>query len=360
MTQQQIDILLGKVTYKTAIDHYRELKDSFLRDYSSTAQISMTEAEQMFLQQINNEITNNPIGEQESLMKSILDEVQVAIVDKISGSDQNKIKNLRSKLRSKKTRKARQADQELQKGLNEIVNEQELYNIVMNKVRTSFSTQGFDVTDVLDQVRSYRDRVILQANSSQKYYIRAGKGFIREGLLNGVISNALDYIDTWRTPVYHSAGPGTGANNKKSIYDLYIDFFQDAEKSHVVTDSLSIGGAGYGVQSKSWLVPWEVHDQPTTWSRYSIGNREALLSQLLAEKRGYATWVQGVYFLEKHAIEALGSRQVLWGTGTSLIWTYKMIEWFRKMNYYLAFVYSKRNNALTKSVSWQPYTALKS
>jgi hypothetical protein len=87
----------------------------------------------------------------------------------------------------------------------------------------------------------------------------------------------------------------------------------------------------------------------------SLGHRSALLasSGLKGVSANSYVWFEGVSFLERNAIAALGENQVGFITKTGFTWTADLIEFFRAMDYFLAFGY-KEGKPLTSTVSWTP------
>ena len=155
----------------------------------------------------------------------------------------------------------------------------------------------------------------------------------------------------------------TGAvkkNGKDTEYDLYAEFIKPMEQfktfNTIITEE--IPDSGYGIQSKSWLAPWENSNKYSAAQKYglSVGSRKGLLNEFLngysKNPTGLYAWLKGIYFLEQNAVRAIGERQVAYTTGKNFYWTANLISQLRNQSYFLAFTY-KKNKELSASVKWQ-------
>ncbi len=356
MYSTQIYAQLQNVTYSAAIDRYNSLKARFFAEYSAVA----NQEEKKLIEQVENEIAqdieNNPIEMQEELTAKLFERFADIMVKKLEGS--NAVSQIRSEYQSKEKgseQRARQAAKALSLTL---MPEQELADYVRFQLTAQNIGQGFDISDIVHQLRSYSTKMILtRRNASAKSYIRSTKGYYREAIIYRAFSKLNDYVEGM--PVVASTGAYKNLAGQDTVYDTYINFFDNLQKGFetLVNENVDIG---YGMQVKSWTAPWE-SDKASYYSvkyGYGIGNRKALLdlSGLGEEQSSLFSWCRGVIFLEQHAIEAIGENQVGFITGNNFYWTADLISAFRAMNYFLAFGYSA-NKPLSPTVSWQmpPY-----
>lgn len=349
-------VQLGQVTYNEAIQYYQDLKKDFLSQYSQLAQLSFKEAQQSFQQIVVNQINSSPIEDQESLVEELLKEVRTAIIEKMSNFNQNSLKHLRAKMRRLTKSKQSQAKTELQQELNMIFSEEEMYKHIIQYLSAygDIDNNGFSVSDIMAQVKGFRDKVILNQRASAKYYQRSGKGYFREALVHEALAELTNFLDSHIISMH--TGSMKNAQGQDTIYDEYIDFFNQVSQSfesHIVQNI----DQGFGIQTKSWTAPWEKSGGATMWERYNIGSKQPLLHEFQTTNKSL-TPINSVFFLEKKMVQALGRRQVAFISGQKFYWTCDLISEFRRINYYLAFIYDKQWKP-TPSVGWQPSVNLK-
>lgn len=339
---------LQNVTYSSAIDRYNYLKTRFFLEYSSIA----NQEEKILIDQIENEIVaeinNNPIENQELIVESLYEDIQKIMISKLEGKKEQRrdIKNLQKISQTKAKEAARQLGEQL-------LPEEELRQYVLQSLSSMGINSGFSIEDIVNQVRSYRNKIILtKTNTSAKRYVTSTKGYYREALVYKAFYELEKYLDT--IPVI-SAGDIKNKKGQDTLYDTYISFFNNIKENFnaLVNESVDIS---YGIQSKSWTAPWETDNVNYFNQKYgfSVGNRSDMLNASgLKDKASNAwSWTQGVLYLEKNAVEAIGENQLGWVTGNNFYWTSDLISYFRAMNYFLAFGYSENKN-LSPSVKWQ-------
>lgn len=337
---QYRDILaqIQTISYSEAIDRYNYLKTRFFMDYSTAADKEEKELIKEFEQNIIEDINNNPIEGQETLTQELYKDLENTIISKIEN-----VKKEQIDLRAQYDRRKKQGNEEAKKLIKYLMPEEELKQEIENKL-IAMGVKGFTATDILNQVRGYRNGIKFNKKNTE-YYVRSTKGYFREAMVFKAFSKLRDNLE--KLPVI-SAG---AANNP---YDIYIDFFNNIETSMnlAVTENIDIG---YGMQVKSWIAPWE-KEEFNFWGEkygYSIGSRENLLSESgLKNKSGIYNFLKGILFLEKKAIQAIGPQQVGWITGNGFYWTVDLIKNFRAMNYFLAFGYQDKK-PLSTNVVWQ-------
>jgi hypothetical protein len=119
----------------------------------------------------------------------------------------------------------------------------------------SLATSGVSIEDILNQVRSYRNKVYIGSagrRTSSKHYKRTTKGYLREAVVHKAFSDLTDWLD--QKTVLH-AGSRKSSSSIDTVYDEYIDFLNSVEGSFYANVNENID-AGYGLQVKSWIAPW--------------------------------------------------------------------------------------------------------
>ncbi len=263
----------------------------------------------------------------------------------------NRISLLKNQTKSKSRKAKQDANFELQNIISALMSEEEMFNHVMSYVSAyGGENNGFDISDILNQVRSFRNRFVLDMRKSANYYIRSTKGFFREALIHQAFYNLAERIDNIPDKIVHAGGM-KNEQNVDTIYDEYISFFNNVGQDFQTTVNMKVGeGMGFGIQSKSWQTPWERIGARNSYYRYSMGNKGDLLAAFSTFPN--QSWVNAVYFLEKNLITAIGKAQVGFSTGKNFYWTADLISNMRQAGYYFAFIYNKQNKP-TKATSWQ-------
>ena len=348
MQQNAIWAQLQSVDYSEAIDRYNYLKMRFFNEYSAVANIE----ESLLIEQVENDIAedinNNPIGKQYALAEELYKWVQEMIAAKLEGKAESDARKKIKALYKESKQKGIQAANELG---NQLLSEEELALYVKTQLAARGVGTGFSIEDILNQVRSYRNKIILfRTNASTARYITSTKGYYREALVYKVFGALGEHIGA--LPVI-SAGAIKDIKGKDTLYDTYISFFNNVGKSfsQLINENIDVG---YGIQSKSWTAPWE-GDVGYFNSKYgfSIGNRSDLLQNSgLKGTTGVFNWIKGVLYLEKYAVQAIGENQLGFVTGNNFYWTADLIAYFRALNYFLAFGYAGQKS-LSSTVKWQ-------
>lgn len=351
MTYTQVCNALSSVTYSDAIAHYNLLKQSFLTQYALRMNASIGEAEQIFKEQIIDEINSENIEVSEEDTAIIFNYFSKIFKDKISKST-SEIKRLKKLIREKD----KKAKKNYEKMIDEVMKPEEIQQAIFKILRErhpSKKMEGFSVTDILNQIQKYKKRLFLvRKNASSKYYQQTTKGYVREAVVHSAFLKLSEQLGQ---PVAMHTG-NILLDGKQTLYDEFIDFFNETDKSFnaVINDDLSnLIYTGFGVQSKSWRAPWE-RNNVTQWTRFSESNAGQLKDLLTTLNYHCETWcwINGVLFLEPHLIDAIGYRNVIFVTGGGFNWTSSLIANFRNLDYYFAFVFDKNHKA-TNQTSWQ-------
>lgn len=344
---------LANVNYSSAIDRYNYLKQRFFTEYSAAANMEEQAVQEWFQDNIINEVNENPIEEQETLTNELFEQVRNALIETLNGNRQ--LQQKRAELRQQANEKKSFGTKFFQQEANDILSEDELKQYVLQQLSMmKGANKGFTIEDIVNQVKSYRNKALLSkggVRSSYKSYGRATKGYFREAMVFNAFSKMSELLDQKTTTVM--AVGSEKVNGKDTLYDTYISFLNNITGNFnlMATENVDIG---YGMQVKSWIAPWEA-DPVSYWNNkygFSVGSRADLLNRYQSEVGEMWNWIKGVLFLEKYATKAIGENQLGWITGRSFYWTADLISNFRAMNYYLAF--NKRSKGgLSATVSWQ-------
>lgn len=354
---QSIWIQLQPIKYNQAIDRYNYLKTRFLNEYATAANVEDEAAQEEFEKHLATTINTDvqklhQLAEVKGLYQDIL-----ALMKQKMSNDKGMSKSIseikrtyKSKERGAKAKAIKQAE-----ALGEtLISETELKDFIVKSLSRYQVGTSFAIDDILAQVKGYRTRVLTRS-SSMKRAIDITKGYYQEALVYKAFEQFSSTLDAQLNVL---AAGAVKVQGKDTLYDTYLRFFQKLDNtnfSQIVTDKLD---TGYGLQSKSWTLPW-LDERVSQFSNikygFSLGRRDALLSGsgLKNNTSDIYTWFQGVSFLERHAVEALGENQVGFITKNGFIWTADMISYFRAMDYFLAFGY-KENKPLSPVVSWTP------
>ena len=336
---------LRNITYSEAIDHYNYLKQRFFMDFATAADKTEKEVEEFFTNEIVREINDNPIEGQEQQAENLLNQIRNNLVSKVQGSSQG-LQTLRNDLREQARQKTAMGQEAWQKGAESLMSAEELKKTIVR----SLPTGSFEISDILNQVRGYRNKwIATRDNSNYKYYKRSVKGYYREALVHEAFSKLSELLDS-RTVAISTGSKTYSDKNVDTIYDEYINFFGNLDGQFDLLINKNID-TGYGIQTKSWITPWTQSPEYLPAWKYSIGSKAALLNQLSVEEK--MSWIKSTIALERMAIEAIGQNQAGFVTGDSFYWTGDLIGKFRQQEYYLAFVFTAKNHQITKTVSWQ-------
>lgn len=359
LVSQSTWIQLQSITYSEAIDRYKYLKQRFLWEYSNAAELTEDEIKNEFEKNIVDSIYNDLEKYiNSSDVADLYREIEQLISDRIATNSnlQNSRKNIRkdyyaAKKYNQSITQAKQAAMELGEL---ILPEEELEQIIRNKLIASGVGTGFSINDILAQMKGYRTKLIQTRTKAAKNYIRSTKGYFQEALVYKAFAQLEEHLDNKLSVL--SAGH-IKVDGKDTLYDTYIGFMKTLDDSmfkQVVSEKIDLG---YGIQSKSWKAPWEVDKVGYFNEKYgfSLGGRMALLRSAGLDDAlsTEASWLQGVQYLSltQNLMQAIGENQVAFVTGQSFIWTYQLIEYFRALDYFLAFGY-RPGKKLSSTISW--------
>lgn len=344
---------LAGVTYSAGIAHYAQLKNQFLQQYANIANIEQKYAENSFLNQMERELQSESVKDEYSKAFSMFEDVAAAIVE-----NKALVKEKRTEMLSLKNQNIEIGDQELTQLFQEMLGEQELYEIVQQSL--AGYAPGFNGIDILNQARSYARKVIQRrivegASHNPKTASRSKKvkGYYREALVYSALIKAMGALEANPPVIIESLGA------KNTATDIGISF-NDINLN--ATASIPVNNFGdFGVQVKSWELPWinsykEMSNKAIYF--YSIGHRAQLLSQLIA-RGDHHSWTKGVVMLNEleNTKMAIGANNALYVTGSGITFTSDLITKMRAKQYYMAFVFKMDPYEATSNITWQTQQA---
>lgn len=213
------------------------------------------------------------------------------------------------------------------------------------------SFNGKNNKDIANNLYGYARKLILSdlkkedlQNVSLKYYKTALKGYYKEELLvpafQKILSTYNQNIGAKQTGSIYQNGAqiqmdiilGTVSLTSKS--DLELQKIFDNIPKNVTGESkvnTDIPGLIGGIQSKSWIAPWENVPGNTSW--LSFGNHANLLPQ--GEDAYY--WHAGVTNIMSDLINVIGKNNFMFSTGGGIYFTSALLARLRASNYVLAF-----------------------
>lgn len=346
-------IQLQGVTYDSAIDHYKNLRARFYQDYAKVSGQLEQDVINDIEKQLITEIANENLEMQSNEMTNELYNDIIEVVKmRFEQGDASLIKQ-RAEARKKYYYSAKKkALLEAQELGQDIFSDEELKSYIINQLRIKGVNQGFSINDILAQAKSYRNKIIASRSKERKKRINTTKGYYKEAIVYKAFNQLAEHLQQ-QLNVMHTGDKKVGG--KDTAYDLYLNFgkpLEDLDFQQIVTEELDVG---YGIQVKSWIAPWE-SDKLSYFNKkygFSIGSRANLLKEsgLDEKSSNLYTWIKGILFLEKKAIQVLGQQQLGYTTGKGFYWTCDLISQFRNLQYFLAFGY-RSQKPLSSSVSW--------
>lgn len=257
---------LASVSYSEAIAHYNQQKHNFLQEYKRTAGDLDDKVVGQYLAEAFAEIRQNPIEGQSDIINNIIGDVGVAIKEKISNKP-GYIKQLKNDFNTKYEQNIEKAREAFKQEAQELLSAEELYNIIMERLSslgTKEDLQGFQPEDILNQMRSFTVKILLnraqgyQGNRGQGRYKNIGKGYIREAAVHKAFLKLINHIDDNDRYIMHTGATKIGG--KDTGVDEFISFLNNIAENYFITAAISDGEAlpeykGYGIQSKSWIAP---------------------------------------------------------------------------------------------------------
>lgn len=332
--------------YSDVINHYKNLKDQFLTYYKSFAKMTDINVQEKFTNQLVDELNKAGVDDVLNKANKLFDDLLSVITEK------EKLKTLREEAKKLAQDNVSAGDEILQQILPEVLSEDELKEIVSNSLKGQAS--GFNNINILQHAQSYVKTVVTKRviekkshNPARQKRTQIVKGYYKEAAVYSALVAIFDKMIEKSIVEIKDIGP------KNTELDTAIIFsntnFNTTIKQPVATTT-------YGLQSKSWVKPWEKQQTNILKENYyySVGHRADLLKSLQNEGKSHS-WREGVKFLSQleNAKTAIGALNALYITGSGFDFTSDLIAQMREKKYYLAFVFDLNNYEATPAITWQ-------
>lgn len=256
---------LAGIRYIGAINHYNQQKEKFKQQYIAAAQDLDEAVMNQYLTDLATEINASPIQDQYKIIDELVQEVRTAVIEKMKNGGAS-IAKYKNELKEKYNNRLALGKQAIAEEANAILSEEELQQMIINAISVDAATlKGFSIDDLMNQLRSFRNRVFKQRLKTANvltgaYYKRSGKGYVREALVHGAFATLMGHID--EKYVMHAGS--SKVNGKDTEIDEFISFLDNIDEVYqnltAATAKLQYktnahGDLGYGVQVKSWIQP---------------------------------------------------------------------------------------------------------
>lgn len=357
---------LKAIQYTSAQEHYKNLKEEFLQQYSMVSQRTEDELIEEFLNQFKD---LSDVSRQEEVMKAVMEELSQVIHERLSKNNKNAIYGAQQNQTAYQTfqnlkKDTKTISKEIQEFSQQLISAEELKDLLLKHVPTKRDS-GVDYTDLLNNMRGAVNKILKQQTLrkiSLKHFVKSAKGYLHEAVIHEMLKdfNAKLTNQFWANTSTLHAGAKKGKNNLDTPYDHWIDLFNQAERSFTAhaQEDLNIG---YGFQTKSWIAPW---DKTNSYIKnFHIGSRKGVYNEIMGKTNNASLqekhrWLVGLRLLEQKFKEVIGERQVGYFTGNKFYWTHELIRKFRSNDYFYNFVYNKDKNGkavATSSIAWQQH-----
>ena len=373
MTYDEVQRQISGVTYSDAIDHYNQLKSRFFDELAIAGGYTKEAAIDQFQTDVIKKLEDVDLSGLPQAKELYL-QVESAVVQALRG-DRKNLQAIRSELRNKYQQEFNKDNEQLIQEASNIFTDQQIDELIINYLSKSCgvkSEMGFDITDLSNRMKSFRDRVFIQkvvlSRGGHTPYLRASKstkGYFREAILHKAFYEFFLKLDETLPQEALKHFGATPVKGRQTEMDEYINFLNGVKNFEIqVTHNFE---DGYGIQSKSYIPPWNRDMTYVVQSSnfayfFGVGSRSGLLQSFMSQDR--KGWIANVNYLgvKENTLTALGKNNVFYFTGGGLYSTADLITQFRANQYYLSFIYSNKGDIWepTPTVSWQQIDLTKS
>jgi len=350
---QEIQQNINQATnnYNDLIRYYNLQKQDFLRLYELAAQKGEKSSISTLNATVFKELNNFNDNVARNKANELFIKFQKVLVENLDNNTQN-LSNLRKFAQEEDIdfkKNQQEGNKILDKLAESIFNQEEIEQLIEEFLYSSFTSlngSGYSTKQFLDYLVSYRNNIvkdrITNLNFKPMYisnsYMQGMKGYIHEAAVANAFSKLAKKIES--SGGFGFEVKGTGQLNTE--IDEIITFH--------IPDSFIVEGMAeipnrktYGIQSKSWIVPWDKKFTNGN-GNMTLGNKNDLLQNFLSQTGVIYrhSWSYSVLWLSKldNAIKATDDT-VLWNTGTKLFWTDTLIKQQVAHGRFIAFPWSK-------------------
>lgn len=268
----------------------------------------------------------------------------------------------------------KKGQQELEEYIKTRYNLDQLTTILMEELqKLNIPTNGISITDLLSWSKSVLYARVFYASKnsfSQEAFAnrkRIGAGYFEEALLHKAFYKLSEKLGKPVSTMTGSLKIMNNTNKVDSVFDIFIDFFQQTEQEleNTFVESIdpqmpTILKNGFGLQSKLKHTPWDLQSFKTKnqIKSFPLTHNSALYNAWQDQK----SWIKGVLFLENKVSEAMGNN-VGYMFGSKFYWTYQLIAQLHKNQYYLAFSFNYNKDTKgydsTSTIAWEQIRRVK-
>lgn len=338
--------------YNNAIAHYNQMKNQFLNQL----QVHSGQMVNDFMEQLNNQVAtelDNTLDEEfDTAFANIAAEFEAHIANKIKyGGRGASVQTLKNKF-AQQFQKYGEDPHRLYERMKTYLENYLMSANVTREAVAKISGLGYsNNTDIQNQLFGYMRRLLLaqlqggelQVNTT--HYKLAMKGYYKEELLTKVLNKVLDQYDMGAANTGSNTNEkglqikydivlgtssiiGSGSTGIDSIIKQLDSFGINASASH----SASLPAVA-GVQSKSWIAPFDAPSGSSSRNWFQFGNAGGLIPQ--GTEAYY--WHAGVRNVMNNLIEIIGPGNFIYSTGNQIYWTADLLTKFKESQYVLAF-----------------------
>lgn len=202
------------------------------------------------------------------------------------------------------------------------------------------------------------------SNETIGHYKDALKGYLREEVLAAAITKVLSQ---YGIVARQSGSARNGSNKHQMIFDVVLgtsniksmntNIFEDLLQRYAAVEGAHWGTGTAelysGVQSKSWVTPFEKmidgafqnKQTPLNKTFLTFGTHTEFLPPEHSEARHY--WHAGVSSAMQNIMSIIGYQNMIFSTGDSIYWTGELLTQFRQQGYVLCFRYNTSTERLS-------------
>lgn len=355
MESELLQAQLNAITYVDAISYYKGQKQKFISEYAEAVGISVEQAKKQYINKFFQTINTSNL-QKKSFSKSfeLTGKLNTILVEALKTEDMSQFEKFKNENFKKYKDLSERGKKELQSSLFNLISIDQVYREIESALPTLGQDQELiSKESFLSWTKSYLSASLLnkiQNIEKTKGNLPVLAGFFEEALVHQATGQLTEHLKE-KTKGAMLVGSKkisntSGKNKVESIFDEYFNFFSsDLDKdfyASIIVDDNTLA-SGFGAQVKLWNPPWMLK---TPVNRRKISSNATLYGQW----REKTNWLSGVKFLERHAKQAIGDN-VMYITGNTVMWTYKLIQQFREHNYFLAFL--KENREFSKNIGWE-------
>lgn len=342
-----------EIGYSSAIAHYNQMKNQFLNQLEIHSGKIVNDFMEKLNDQVSNEIENSLEQDFDMAFSAIAEHFETNIANRIKyGGRSGNVQELKNKFKQQFEKYGENPQQLYQR--MKIYLEQYLLSVNVTREGLAKITQlkHQSNTDIQNQLFGYMRKLLLaqlQGGNiaiNTTHYKQAMKGYYKEEILTNVLNKVLDQ--------YGMGAANTGSKtNEKGLqikYDIVLGTKNIIGQGNSGIDQIISVLNGFvnmsansqktiysepmaGIQSKSWIAPFDTPKGSTNRNWFSFGNAGSLIPQ--GTEAYY--WHAGVRNVMNNLISVIGQGNFIYSTGNKIYWTADLLTEFKNNQYVLAF-----------------------